>query len=111
MRLEPVSGVDQRRSDACNPSEKKRVQRMDEARLPDAAELTEILLGLERLLVRLDQAGSGIAAAHVDAAVQQLRSNLITVASDMSSARDPQMLCVFPQKPSLSATSIRMTRD
>lgn len=41
---------------------------------------------LERVLASLDTAGAGIAAIHVNAAIEQLKKNLSVVAADFASA-------------------------
>lgn len=44
--------------------------------LDELAELKNSLTLLEDILTTLDQVGAGIAAIHVDAAINQLKSNL-----------------------------------
>ena len=42
----------------------------------ELGELQESLVALDRVLETLDRIGAGIAAIHVDAAIDQLRNNL-----------------------------------
>ena len=56
--------------------------------LSELAELTRSLTLLEDILATLDQVGAGIAAIHVDAAINQLKNNLDAVGGqDLLTAR------------------------
>ena len=63
----------------------------------DRLELSDCQRVLEMTLCRLDCLGAGIAAIHVDAAIQQLRENirLIEEADDSRFEFDPDLICAI----------------
>lgn len=61
--------------------------------LTQAREIQAIIFVLEGELERLDHLGAGIAAIHVNAAIEQLRTNLSIVNDNSLSQFDPSLLC------------------
>lgn len=62
----------------------------------DRLELSDCQRVLEMTLCRLDSLGAGIAAIHVDAAIQQLRENIRHI--DEAEGRfdfDPELICAL----------------
>ena len=51
---------------------------------------------LEQVLAALDSAGAGIAAIHVNAAIEQLKKNLAVVAVNRADLEEPPLL--FPDQ-------------
>lgn len=66
--------------------------------LPNAHEIQSILFVLEGELKRLDHAGAGIAAIHVNAAIEQLRSNLTVINDNNARTLSPSLLCFATAK-------------
>jgi hypothetical protein len=64
--------------------------------LPEAHELHEITVALEIYLAKLDELGAGIAAIHVNAAIEQLRTNLEYVVKKGAGSFDPDLICLLP---------------
>ncbi|MBV7259927.1 hypothetical protein [Erythrobacter crassostreae] len=65
--------------------------------LPKAHELFSIIQTLEQQLKRLDEIGSGIGAVHVNAAIEQLQSNLAVVNDNDLGSFDPALICLIPE--------------
>lgn len=63
----------------------------------DRLELSDCQRVLEITLFRLDCLGAGIAAIHVDAAIQQLRENirLVDEADEGRFEFDPELICAI----------------
>jgi hypothetical protein len=61
----------------------------------DQFELVDCQQVLEMTLDRLDRVGAGIAAIHVDAAIQQLKQNLANLEGVNADGFDPEMICVL----------------
>ena len=59
----------------------------------DFAELKHSLAALEDILCRLDRIGAGIAAIHVDAAINQLKNNMEVIAEDRLNVADDTAPC------------------
>ncbi|MCK0128451.1 hypothetical protein [Erythrobacter sp. F6033] len=60
----------------------------------------------------MDILGSGIAAVHVNAAIEQLQSNLAVVNDNDLGAFDPALLCLIPEMDvDISKPMIGKTRD
>ena len=57
-------------------------------------ELDECRRNLQNVLRRLDDIGAGIAAIHVNAAIEQLQKNLNTVESTRLDSYDPELISV-----------------
>lgn len=70
---------------------------MENRRTGDRLELSDCQRVLEITLLRLDSVGAGIAAIHVDAAIQQLKQNLQTIDSGLTEVADydPDLICAF----------------
>lgn len=69
---------------------------MMRANANDWVELRECLRALELTLERLDDVGAGIAAIHVDAAIQQLHTNLQTIEDANLIEKDAQWVRIYP---------------
>ncbi|GMN01546.1 hypothetical protein [Erythrobacter sp. MTPC3] len=65
---------------------------MIEANLPEVHDLHTVLYTLERQLIKLDAMGAGIAAIHVNAAIEQLRSNIEIVNEVVATPFDPTLI-------------------
>ncbi|QFT77819.1 hypothetical protein FIU90_09755 [Erythrobacter sp. THAF29] len=76
-----------------------------------AWEIQAIIYALESELQRLDALGAGIAAIHVNAAIEQLRSNLAIVNDNSLGAFDPSMLCQVKDRTGSSPQSKSHSRD
>ena len=66
----------------------------------ETLELLECLGALRHTLHTLDRIGAGLAAIHVNAAIEQLTGNLEQIESDRSARFDPALICASPVKPS-----------
>ena len=64
-------------------------------------ELRHCLSTLEAVLANLDHLGAGIAAIHVDAAVNQLKGNLEVIIEDSIGAAQPTTPCQSECRPFL----------
>ncbi|TRD09912.1 hypothetical protein FGU71_12965 [Erythrobacter insulae] len=84
---------------------------MAKTELPYAHQLYSIIGILEEQLRELDKIGAGIAAVHVNAAIEQLHSNLAIVNDNDPNPFDPQMLCLIPDDRSTTATFYRHSKD
>ena len=62
----------------------------------EVIDLKQCQHALERVLVSLDTAGAGIAAIHVNAAIEQLKKNISVIAADPDLLKIPQI--TFPEK-------------
>lgn len=69
---------------------------MKASQLPQAHELHSIILALEGQLRRLDRIGAGLAAVHVNAAIEQLRTNLAVVNDNHLGTFDSDLICQQP---------------
>lgn len=65
---------------------------MIETRLPEAHDLHAVLHTLERQLIKLDAMGAGIAAIQVNAAIEQLRTNIEVVNDAAAGPFDPTLI-------------------
>nr|WP_298927689.1 hypothetical protein [uncultured Erythrobacter sp.] len=79
--------------------------------LPKAHELYSVIQSLEIQLKRLDEIGSGLAAVHVNAAIEQLHANLAIVNDNDHGAFDPALLCLVPDHIERARGLFRSTRD
>ncbi|MBD2841908.1 hypothetical protein [Erythrobacter rubeus] len=64
--------------------------------LPEAHQLQAVIDSLDDQLVILDDFGAGIAAIHVNAAIEQLHSNLSAITNCDLTSYDPAILCLLP---------------
>ena len=64
--------------------------------LAEQLELQECERQLEQVLRRLDQVGAGIAAIHVNAAIEQLKANQTRIIATSSCELAPQESAGFP---------------
>lgn len=62
----------------------------------EVIDLKQCQHALERVLVSLDTVGAGIAAIHVNAAIEQLNKNISVIAADSDLLKIPQI--TFPEK-------------
>ena len=62
---------------------------------PGAGDFRVILTALEEQLLKLDELGAGIAAIHVDAAIEQLRSNLAKMEQSDCDCRDETLQTIM----------------
>lgn len=62
---------------------------MNTIKIAETLELQECQRVLENTLRRLDQVGAGIAAIHVNAAIEQIKTNLKTVAHSPNDEGEP----------------------
>lgn len=65
---------------------------MSQLTLPKAHEILSVIDHLEEELRELDRLGAGIAAIHVNAAIEQLRSNLETMNKRSAVPSQPPLL-------------------
>ncbi len=79
--------------------------------LPQAHELYSIILSLEHELVKLDRFGAGIAAVHVNAAIEQLRLNLAVVNDNSVGAFDTELIWQEPALPDTLESALANTKD
>ena len=61
--------------------------------LGELAELKRCLTSLEDILASLDKVGAGIAAIHVDAAINQLKNNLDVITAEGALSELGQAAC------------------
>ncbi|MBV7267138.1 hypothetical protein [Erythrobacter ani] len=66
--------------------------------LPQAHELQAVIDTLDDQLATLDELGAGIAAIHVNAAIEQLHSNIATITNCGLAPYDPAILCLVPDE-------------
>ena len=62
----------------------------------EVVDLKQCQHALERVLVSLDTAGAGIAAIHVNAAIEQLKRNMAVIAADTDILKQTQIS--FPEQ-------------
>lgn len=79
--------------------------------LPKAHEILSIIHSLEVQLRHLDRVGAGIAAIHVNAAVEQLRDNLAIVNDNHASEFGGKLFCMAPVSPENQVMRIHTPRD
>lgn len=71
-------------------------KKVKNTRTSDRLELSDCERVLEMTLCRLDRLGAGIAAIHVDAAIQQLRENIRLIEeAEGQFDFDPDLICAF----------------
>ena len=84
---------------------------MGKPHLPAANQLYSVIIALEGVLEKLDQFGAGIAAVHVNAAIEQLRSNLAIVNDNEARAFDISMILQEPISGSNQSRSTALAKD
>lgn len=62
----------------------------------EVVDLKQCQHALERVLVSLDTVGAGIAAIHVNAAIEQLKRNMAVIAADTDILKQTQI--TFPEQ-------------
>ena len=78
---------------------------------PKAHDLHATMLALQDQLEKLDHMGAGIAAIHVNAAIEQLRTNLAIVNDNGTGPFDPSLLCVVPEEDTDISKGFQSARD
>ncbi|MFL0356693.1 hypothetical protein ACI5KX_09450 [Erythrobacter sp. GH1-10] len=79
--------------------------------LPQAQAICSAIFTLNKELSRLDTIGAGLAAIHVNAAIEQLRVNLAIVNDNGASLYDRELLCLVRDGISSQGQSALPYRD